>query len=120
MIIQDRDVKNTKEFTTLVKEAGMKTNPLPKGSPNLNGRCERVIGTIKWECLSRFIVFGQRHLDHIMGLFTDYYNTKRSHMERGYLPPIRDGEPEEVMTLTMDQIEVKSYVGGLVKSFECA
>jgi hypothetical protein len=33
------------------------------------------------------------------------------------LPPIRD-VPEEVATLTMDQIEVKEYVGGLVKSFE--
>jgi len=28
--------------------------------------------------------------------------------------------PEEVETLTMDQLEVKSHVGGLVKSFECA
>ena len=43
--------------------------------------------------------------------FTTYYNTRRSHMERDYLPPIRD-------VPTMDQIEVKSYVGGLVKSFE--
>jgi hypothetical protein len=34
-----------------------------------------------------------------------------------YLPPIRD-VPDEVTTLKMDQIEVKSYVGGLVKSFE--
>lgn len=38
-------------------------------------------------------------------------------MEWGHLPPIRD-VPEEVETLTMDQIEVKSYVGGRVKSFE--
>ena len=38
-------------------------------------------------------------------------------MERDHLPPIRD-VLEEVQTLTMDQIEVKSYVGGLVKSFE--
>jgi len=37
-------------------------------------------------------------------------------MKRDHLPPIRD-VPEEVETLTMDQIEVKSYVGGLVKSF---
>jgi hypothetical protein len=36
-------------------------------------------------------------------------------MERDHLPPIRD-VPEEVETLTMDQIEVKSYVGGLLKS----
>ena len=40
-------------------------------------------------------------------------------MERDHLPPIRD-VPEEVDKLTMDQIEVKSYVGGLVKSFERA
>lgn len=118
MIIHDRDVKYTKGFTAVVKEAGMKSNPLPKGSPNLNGRCEWVIGTIKWECLSKFIVFGKKHLDYLVSEFTSYYNTKRSHMERDYLPPIREGEPEEVATLTMDQIEIKKYVGGLVKSFE--
>jgi hypothetical protein len=38
-------------------------------------------------------------------------------MERDNLPPIRD-VPDEVKTLTMDQIELKSYVGGLVRSFE--
>jgi putative transposase len=47
MIIHDRDLKFTKEFTQTVKNAGMKTNPLPKGSPNLNGRCERFIETVK-------------------------------------------------------------------------
>ena len=51
MIIHDRDVKYTKDFHRTVKEAGMKSNPLPKGSPNLNGRSERVIETIKLECL---------------------------------------------------------------------
>ena len=38
-------------------------------------------------------------------------------MERDHLPPLRD-VPEEVQTLTMGEIEIKSYVGGLVKSFE--
>lgn len=118
MIIHDRDVKYTKAFYRTVKEAGMKTNPLPIESPNLNGRCERVIETIKLECLAKFIVFGKRHLDYLVSEFTSYYNTKRSHMERAYLPPIRDCEPEEVTTLTMGQIEIKKYVGGLVKSFE--
>ncbi len=117
MIIHDGDVKFTKEFTKTVKDTGMKTNPLPKGSPNLNGRCERFIGTIRWECLDKFIIFGKRHLDYVVGEFVDYYNHHRSHMERDWLPPIRD-VPDEVATLKMDQIEVKSYVGGLVKSFE--
>ncbi len=83
----------------------------------MNGRCERFIGTIKLECLVKFIIFGKRHLDYLVSEFTTYYNTRRSHMERDYLPPIRD-VPEEVETLTMGQIEVKSYVGGLVRSFE--
>jgi len=38
-------------------------------------------------------------------------------MERDNLPPVHE-KPDEVDTLKMDEIEVKSYVGGLVKSFE--
>ena len=48
----------------------------------------------------------------------DYYNTRRSHMERGHLPPIRKKAPKAVRKLSRDKIEVRSYVGGLVKSFE--
>jgi hypothetical protein len=33
---------------------------MPKGSPNLNGGCERFIETIKLECLAKFILFGKR------------------------------------------------------------
>ncbi len=84
---------------------------------NLNGRCERFIETIKLQCLNKFIVFGKKHLDYLTVEFTGYYNTKRSHMERDHLPPIRE-EPGEVATISIDQIEVKKYVGGLIKSFE--
>ena len=117
MILHDRDVKFTREFTKTVKKSGMKTNPLPKASPNLNGRCERFVGTIRWECLDKSIVFGRRHLDYLISDFVNYYNHHRAHMERDNLPPIRT-VPEEVKTLSLDQIEVRSYVGGLVKSFE--
>jgi hypothetical protein len=80
----------------------------PKGSPNLNGRCERFIGTIRWECLDKFIVFGKRHLDYLISEFVSYCNNQRSQMERKWLPPVRE-EPEEVDTLKLDQIEVKSF-----------
>ena len=83
----------------------------------MNGKRVRFIETIKLECLQKFIVFGKRHLDDSISEFVTFYNTQRSHMQRDHLPPIRD-VPEEVETLRLDQIEVKSYVGGLVKSFE--
>lgn len=117
IIMHDKDSKFTKAFTEKLKSRGLRTNSLPKASPNLNGRCERFIETIKLECLQKFIIFGERHLDFLVSEFADYYNHHRSHMERENLPPVRE-EPEEVATLTMEQTEVKLYVGGLVKSFE--
>ncbi len=117
IVMHDKDTKFSKDFTEKLKERDVRTNSLPVGSPNLNGRCERVIQTLKLECLAKFIIFGKKHLDYLVSEFAEYYNTKRSHMERDSLPPLRE-EPEEVATLTMDQIEVKTYVGGLVRSFE--
>jgi putative transposase len=117
IVMHDRDTKFTKEFKQTLENAGVRTNPLPKASPNLNGICERFIETIKLECLSKFIIFGKRHLDHLVAEFTEYYNYHRSHMSRDHLPPVRE-EPDEVEKLSVDQVEVKSYVGGLVKAFE--
>ena len=118
IVMHDRDTKFTKEFTATLKAKGVRTNVLPIASPNLNGRVERFGQSLKYECLFRFILFGKRHLDHVVASWVDYYNTRRSHMERGHLPPIRKKAPKAVRKLSRDKIEVRSYVGGLVKSFE--
>jgi putative transposase len=118
IVIHDMDTKFTQQFKDTLASRGVRTNKLPKTSPNLNGRCERFIQTIKLECLAKFIIFGRRHLDHLLSEFTTYYNGCRSHMERDHLPPLQGEEPDEVKTLRLHEIEVKSYVGGLVKAFE--
>ena len=74
IVLHDRDTKFTKEFTATLTDKGIRTNVLPIASPNLNGRVERVIQTIKYECLFKFILFGKRHLDHVVAEFIDYYN----------------------------------------------
>jgi hypothetical protein len=94
-----------------------KPNPLPITSPNLNGRCEKFIGTIKAECLSKFIAFGKRYMDYLVSSFVDYYNHHRAHSGRNHLPPIRE-VPAEVAPLSVDQVIVRSHVVGLVKSFQ--
>ena len=53
--------------------------------------------------MNKFIIFDKQHLDYLIFEFVDYYNNHRSHMERDWLPPVRE-EPEEVATLKMDQI----------------
>ena len=116
IVMHDKDTKFTREFTDKLRSRGVRTNSLPKASPNLNGRCERFIGTLRWECLDKFIVFGKRHLDYLISEFVDYYNTTRSSMVRDHLPPVRQ-TPDDIETLKLDQVEVVSHVGGLVKSF---
>ena len=87
-------------------------------SPNLNGRVERFVQSIEYDRLFRFILFGKRQLDYVVSEWVQYYNKKRSHVERGHLPPIRKWAPKAVRKLSRDKIEVRSYVGGLVQSFE--
>ena len=82
----------------------------------LNGRCERFIGTLKGECLHRFLIFGKQHLDHLVKEFLSYYNQTRSHSSRDCLPPVRT-IPETASSLSVRDVEVSSHVGGLVKSF---
>ena len=62
-------------------------------------------------------MFGKQHLDYLISEYVAYYNEHRSHMEREHLPPLGK-VPEEVELLKLDQLVVKSHVGGLVKSFE--
>lgn len=115
--MHDRDTKFTKEFVAKLKESDVRTNALPRASPNLNGRCERVIQTIKHECLAKFVIFGKRHLDHLVQEFATYYNYHRAHSARECLPPIRH-IPDEVQTVQRGDVVIKSHVGGLVKSFQ--
>lgn len=74
IVMHDRDTKFTKEFVAKLEAHGVRTNALPVASPNLNGRVERFIQSIKRECLFRFILFGRRHLDHIAAEWVAYYN----------------------------------------------
>ncbi len=65
-------------------------------APNLDAYCESWIGSLKRECLSHFICFGQTHLDYVLREYVDYYNTVRPHSAIGNAPlaphePIRDG-----------------------------
>jgi putative transposase len=117
IVIHDMDTKFTRKFKDALAARGVRPHQLPKASPNLNGRCERFIQTIKHECLSKFIIFGSRHVDYLLTEFTTYYNSTRSSMVRDHLPPIRE-IPDEVETLNLDQITVRRHVGGLVLSLE--
>ena len=74
------------------------------------------MGQIESECLSKFIIFGRRHLDYLVASCVDYFNPVRSHSTQANLPPV--GEvPDEARVLGVSDVEVQTHVGGLIKSF---
>lgn len=56
----------TAEFRQILRTAGIECVKTPKWSPNLNVCAERFVWSIKHECLNRMIIFGERHLRHVI------------------------------------------------------
>jgi transposase InsO family protein len=59
---------------------GIRDRPTSPRSPWQNGYAERLIGSIRRECLDHVVVFGERHLRHLLLSYMKYYNQARTHL----------------------------------------
>ena len=78
-LIRDRDGIYGAAVTRRLRAMGLRDKPIAPGSPWQNGYVERLIGTIRRECLDHIIVFGKAHLRRIVGKYAVYYNESRIH-----------------------------------------
>ncbi len=78
-LIMDRDPLFTREFRSILKDAGIHPIRLPARSPNLNAYAERFVLSIKSECPSRLILLGERHLRLAVREYVAHYNQERPH-----------------------------------------
>jgi transposase InsO family protein len=58
---------------------GIRDHPIAPRSPWQNAHVERLIGSIRRECLDHMIAFGEAHLRRILGRYAAYYNVSRTH-----------------------------------------
>ena len=87
-LIHDNGSAFTKEVDEVAEAVGIEVKKTPFQAPKANAYCERLIGTIRRECLDYLIAFGEGHLKLILNEWVDYYNHHRPH--RGKHP---DGVP---------------------------
>jgi hypothetical protein len=66
--------------------------PTPPRSPWQNAYAERVIGSIRRECLNHLIVLGQRHLRRFLRSYVDYYNETRTHLSLDKVCTVHQGD----------------------------
>src|SRR4029077_9662869 len=86
---------------------GIRDRPTAPRSPKQNAHVERLIGSIRRECIDHVMVLGEGHLRRIMSLYASYYNQARTHLALGKDAPTgRSVEP-------FGRIIAEPVVGGL-------
>ena len=78
-LVRDRDQVYGTIVTRRLRAMGIRDKPIAPGSPWQNGFAERLIGSIRRECLDHFVVWGEAHLRRILQSYIRYYNNIRTH-----------------------------------------
>jgi putative transposase len=108
-LIRDRDAIFGETFQRQVRALQIEDVPTAPKSPWQNPYAERVIGSIRRECLDHVIVLGEAHLRRILAKYADYYNGARTHLA------LQKDSPDERPVQVPDSGAVREFaqVGGL-------
>ncbi len=88
-LVRDNDGAYGKVFTRRLRTMGIRDRPTSPRSPWQNPYAERLIGTLRRECLDHVLIFGERHLRRILALYSSYYNQTRTHLALRKDAPLR-------------------------------
>ena len=86
-LIHDGDTKCCVACKQIIDDSGVKRLPLPPRSPNLHAFAERFVRSVKEEALSRFILFGENALRHVLSEYVAHYHAERCHQGIGNVIP---------------------------------
>jgi transposase InsO family protein len=115
-LLHDRDTKFCASFRELIESGSVKTIRLPARSPNLNSFAERWVRSVKEECLSRLILFGESSLRRALQQYIVHYHEERNHQGKENLilfPLKREGARDRKTA-----VRCRERLGGLLKYYE--
>jgi transposase InsO family protein len=113
-MIRDRDGIYGDQFCRRVEGLGIEEVLTAPRSPWQNPYAERLVGSVRRECLDRVIVLGEQHLRRILKSYFSYYHRSRTHLSLGKDAP----EPRAVHPPSMGEIVELPEVGGLHHRYE--
>jgi len=108
-LIRDRDQVYGERFSHQARMLDIQEAVIAPRSPWQNAYAERVIGSIRRECLDHVVVIGERHLREILSKYVDYYNGTRTHLSLAKDAP----RPRTVQSPSQGSVVKVPRVGGL-------
>jgi transposase InsO family protein len=120
-LIRDNDCKFGHSFDAVACGAGIRIIRTAKLAPKANAHCERVIGSVRRECLDQILILNQRHLQLVLDEYRDYFNASRPHQgidqrcPSSFDKPALGGIPPAGA-----RVVAKPILGGLHHTYEIA
>jgi putative transposase len=114
-LIHDRDTKYCESFRTIIDSGDVKTLPLPARSPNLNAYAERWVKSVKDDCVSKLILFGEVSLRRAFGEYLAHYHAERNHQGKGNV--LLFPTATQAKNRVDGSVACKERLGGLLKYY---
>jgi putative transposase len=111
-LLRDRDAVYGRDFRQRARRIGIDAIATPIRSPRANAIAERVIGTLRRECLDHIIVLDEQHLRSVLSEFVRYYNRDRPHRTLGL------ETPEPMAQVATGPIQSRPVLNGLHHVYE--
>jgi transposase InsO family protein len=92
-LIRNRDAKFTAAFDAVFAAAEIKVVKIPPRAPRANAFAERWVRTVRTECLDWLLIWNRRHLEKVLTVYVEHYNTARPHRGIKLGVPAAGGEP---------------------------
>jgi putative transposase len=120
-LIRDRDTKYAASCDAVFAAEGTRVIKTPIQAPRANAICERVIGTIRRECLDRMLILGCRHLKTVLAEYVEHYNAHRPHRFLSQRAPCTlDTAPAPIGDVDLARLRRTDRLGGLIHEYRMA
>ena len=120
VLLRDRDSMYTGTFDEVLRGGGIRVVKTPMRSPQANAIAERFVRTVRAECLDWLLIVNRRHLEHVLRVFVEHYNTQRPHRSLSLQPPQAAEPPQRAEpppTPAFDEIRRHDRLGGLIHEY---
>ena len=103
--------------TTVLRSEGMRVIRTPIRAPNANAHAERVIETMRAECLDWTLILGRRHLDRTLRTYAEHYNRGRPHRALGLASPLAEASITVPVPVSPRDVRRRDLLGGLIHEY---
>jgi transposase InsO family protein len=118
-LLRDRDAKFSGPFDGVFQTEGVRVVRTPIRAPRANAFAERVVRTVRSECLDHVLVYGRGHLEPVLSVFVSHYTEQRPHRGLDLATPGGGCSPPTGQT-ERSRVERRDVLGGLIHKYRWA